>query len=89
MGKGVRLNTNVDVMHDCCIGNYSSIAPNTVLLGGCKIGKCSYIGANATILPNLSVGENTIIGAGSVVTRDIRSNTVVAGNSARYLKSNT
>lgn len=88
LGKGVRLNTNVNVMHDCYIGNYTSIAPNAVLLGGCKIGECSYIGANATILPNISVGDNAIIGAGSVVTRDVRSNAVVVGNPARYLKDN-
>jgi len=41
------------------------------------------IGANATILPGITIGENALIGAGSVVTKDVKPNTIVMGNPAR------
>ncbi len=44
------------------------------------------IGSGATILSNVRIGENAIIGAGSVVTRDVRANTIVAGNPARHMR---
>jgi len=51
------------------------------------IKKGASIGSGATILANLTVGENAIVGAGSVVTKDVRANTVVAGNPAVELRS--
>jgi acetyltransferase-like isoleucine patch superfamily enzyme len=44
------------------------------------------IGANATILPGITIGEKAMIGAGSVVTKNIPSNTVWAGNPARQIR---
>jgi len=44
------------------------------------------IGSGATILPNTVIGENAIVGAGSVVTKDVPSNAIVAGNPARILR---
>jgi acetyltransferase-like isoleucine patch superfamily enzyme len=44
------------------------------------------IGSGATLLPNISIGENAIVGAGSVVTKDVPSNAIVAGNPARILR---
>jgi len=43
------------------------------------------IGSNATILP-VRIGKNSIIGAGAVVTKDVPSGAVVAGNPARILR---
>lgn len=43
------------------------------------------IGANSTILPNLNIGKDSRIGAGSVVTKDVKSNTTVAGNPAKQI----
>ena len=44
-----------------------------------------WIGANATILPGVRLGAGSVVGAGAVVTRDVPSNTVVAGVPARVL----
>ena len=45
--------------------------------------KGASIGANATILPGIEIGAYALIGAGSVVTKNIPSFTVWAGNPAR------
>jgi UDP-2-acetamido-3-amino-2,3-dideoxy-glucuronate N-acetyltransferase len=44
------------------------------------------IGANSVILPGVTIGEEALIGAGSVVTKNIPSKVIVAGNPARILK---
>lgn len=44
------------------------------------------IGSGATLLCGITIGEGAIVGAGSVVTKDVRPHTVVAGNPARILK---
>ena len=47
------------------------------------IGSRSWIGFGATILKGVTIGEGAVIGAKSVVTRDVESYTIVAGNPAR------
>lgn len=51
------------------------------------IGDETWIGANSVILPGLFVGKHCVIGAGSVVTKDVPSYSVVAGNPAKILKT--
>ena len=50
------------------------------------IGDNVWIGGSVTILPGVTIGDNVTIGAGSVVTRDIPSNTVAAGNPCRVIR---
>tara|TARA_B100001121_G_C18581036_1_gene569771 strand:+ start:515 stop:1015 length:501 start_codon:yes stop_codon:yes gene_type:complete len=51
------------------------------------IGKGVSIGSSSTIMCGIRIGESSIVGAGSVVTHNIPSNEVWAGNPARFLKS--
>ncbi len=44
------------------------------------------IGSSVTLLCGITIGENSIVGAGSVVTKDVPSNTIVAGNPAKILR---
>lgn len=44
------------------------------------------IGSNATILCGVTIGEKAIVGAGSVVTHDVPSGAVVAGNPAHIIR---
>ncbi len=47
----------------------------------------AWIGARAIILKGVTIGECAVVGAGSVVTKDVESYTVVAGNPARFIKN--
>ncbi|MBW4515235.1 MAG: sugar O-acetyltransferase [Timaviella obliquedivisa GSE-PSE-MK23-08B] len=50
------------------------------------IGDDVWIGGGAILCPGVKVGNNTTIGAGSIVTQDIPSNVVAAGNPCRVLR---
>ena len=54
--------------------------------GEVNIGNACWIGDNVIILADVRVGNGVVIGAGSIVTKDIPSYSVAAGNPARVLK---
>lgn len=49
------------------------------------IGEGSFIGANSIILPGITIGKYTLVAAGSVVTQNIPSFSIVAGNPAKFM----
>ncbi|WP_371375323.1 DapH/DapD/GlmU-related protein [Thalassotalea aquiviva] len=53
--------------------------------GKIVIGNNVFIGMNSIILPGISIGDNVIVGTGSVVTKDLDSNSVYAGNPAKKI----
>jgi acetyltransferase-like isoleucine patch superfamily enzyme len=52
------------------------------------VGRRCFVGANAIIMAGIRIGDEVIIGSGSIVTKDIPSKCIVAGNPARILKEN-
>lgn len=54
--------------------------------GDIIIGRNVWIGDKATILAGVVIGDNVIIGANSVVTKDVASNTMVAGCPVKVIK---
>jgi acetyltransferase-like isoleucine patch superfamily enzyme len=52
------------------------------------IGKRCFVAVNATILPGVHIGDEVIVGAGAVVSKDVPSNVIVAGNPAKILREN-
>jgi acetyltransferase-like isoleucine patch superfamily enzyme len=52
------------------------------------IGKRCFVAVNATILPGVHIGDEVIVGAGAVVSRDVPSNVIVAGNPAKIVRQN-
>ena len=51
------------------------------------IGDNAWLGGGVIVLPGVTIGENTVVGAGSIVTKDLPSNVVAAGNPARIVRS--
>lgn len=51
-----------------------------------RLGRGVWIGHGAVILPGVNVSDGAIVGAFSVVTRDVPSNVLVAGNPAQIVK---
>ena len=98
--RGVRLDKlNPKGIH---IGSHTLIAGGAVILSHehCKrvgdnqpyltdtyIGNKCFIGINAIILPGITIGDEVIVGAGAVVTKDVPSNCVVAGNLAKIIRA--
>lgn len=50
------------------------------------IGDDCWLGSGVIVCPGVTIGDRCIIGAGSVVTKDIPSDTLVAGNPARIIR---
>ncbi|MDD3303846.1 MAG: sugar O-acetyltransferase [Clostridia bacterium] len=50
------------------------------------VGNNVWLGGNVTVLPGVAIADGAVIGAGSVVTKDIPSNVVAAGNPCRVIK---
>ncbi len=51
------------------------------------IGRNCFIGAQSIIMPGVRVGDECIVAAGAVVTKDVPSHSVVAGNPAQIVRS--
>jgi len=67
---------SVILAHDYCRGIHTDT----------YIGKRCFIGGYAIVMPGVHVGDNVIVGAGAVVTRDVPSGCIVAGNPARIIR---
>lgn len=52
-----------------------------------EIGNNVITGSGVIILGGVHIGDNVMIGAGSVVTKDVPSNVVIAGNPAKVIKN--
>lgn len=50
------------------------------------IGKDCWIGGAVVICPGVTIGDGSTVGAGSVVTKDVESRCLVAGNPAKLIR---
>lgn len=81
MNKGFTLLTH-DFATSVLTNVYGEFIPSS---GKVKIGNNVYFAQKCTVMKGVTIGDNCIIGYGSLVTRDIPSNSVVAGSPARVI----
>ena len=87
IGDDVSITADVSILtHDFCSSvfrqKYYDYVPGRSKV---VIGNNVYIGQKAMILRGVTIGDNVIIGAGAIVTKDIPSDSVVAGVPARVV----
>lgn len=102
VGRGTKIQSHtficelVSIGEDCFIGHGVMFVNDLFRCGGpargdrskwseTRIGNRVSIGSNATILP-VTICDDVVVGAGSVVTRDIGTPGIYAGNPARFLR---
>ena len=92
---GLVIGSDTSIAHGVSImsstHNYSNYGINIKDQGVIKkfteIGNNVWIGAKAMIIGGIKIEDRTIIGASAVVTKNVMSNTIVAGNPAKTIKS--
>lgn len=87
-GEHVQIGNNVIIAWDCVImdRDYHSTGQGGEILRPVTIGDNVWIGCRAIILKGVTIEEGAVVAAGAVVTRDVPSFTLVAGNPARVIK---
>lgn len=83
--KGINIGENSYVASGAIIFSHDysrNLKTNTFIGNNC------FIGANVIVLPGITIGDSVIIGSGSVVTKDIPSNCIAAGNPAKIIREN-
>lgn len=79
--EGVRLTSGVKI-----VTHFMNPKEKRYDRGKVHICKGAYIGMGTLIVKPVTIGEYAVVGAGSVVTKDIPSKEVWAGNPARFIK---
>lgn len=83
VSSGTRINRDVSIGHDVAIGSFCDIAPGVTIAGLANIEDSVFIGAGSILINGVSVGSSASVAAGSIVTRNVRSSTLVMGSPAR------
>ena len=84
--ESAKIGKNVTLRNNTTIGN--KISSSGQITGAPTVGDNVEIGSNSVIIGEINIGDNSVVGAGSVVTKDVPSNSVVAGNPAIIIKPN-
>jgi len=99
IGNDVIIKNGISIWNGVIIEDGVFLGPHIVLtndlnprsgyprpLSKTKIEKGSSIGAGSVILSDLTIGRHCLIGAGSVVTKSVKSHSLVYGNPATFKK---
>jgi acetyltransferase-like isoleucine patch superfamily enzyme len=86
IGDNTRIGPFVEIQKGAKVGRNCKIQSHTFICEGVTIEDNAFVG---TLLCGITVGEKAIVGAGSIVTKDVPSNTIVAGNPAKVIRQGT
>ncbi len=80
--KGIVVNSDAVIGENVVLNHFITIGDSIKIANGVIINPL-------TVVVKGDIGENAIVGAGSVVTKDVASNTVVAGCPAKVIKASS
>ncbi|RPI18159.1 MAG: UDP-3-O-(3-hydroxymyristoyl)glucosamine N-acyltransferase [Ignavibacteriae bacterium] len=83
IGKGVKLDNQIQIAHNVEIGENTVIAAHTGIAGSTKIGKNCMIGGKAGFVGHINICDNVIVTAACNVSKSITEPGVYSGYRAR------
>lgn len=81
-----KIDNLVHIAHNVYVKKGAFIIACAELSGGVEVGENAWVAPNSCTHQKIKIGDSAIIGLGAVVTKDVPSKTVYAGNPARKLK---
>ncbi|WP_303851739.1 acyltransferase [Seleniivibrio woodruffii] len=100
IGNETKIMDNAHITGNCRIGDRVFISVGVVTVNDNNIGRAGYsdgditgpvigddvsVGASAVLMPSVVIGDNSIIAAGSIVKKNVKPYSVVAGNPAKFV----
>lgn len=100
IGDETKIMDNSHITGNCKIGDRVFISVGVVSVNDNNIGRAGYaegeitgpaigndvsVGASAVLMPSVVIGDNSIVAAGSVVKKNVKPYSVVAGNPAKFV----
>ncbi len=82
IGKGTKIDNLVHIGHNAIIGKHCIITANNMVGGSVRIEDHSWLGPSSSTLNQLTLAKNSYAGLGSVITKNLPSGEVWAGNPA-------
>jgi len=86
IGKGTAISSFVRIYTANRISQQNFSKSKIIRKGNVIIGDYCWIGSGVFIKEGVTIGDNVVVGANSVITKDIPSYVVVAGNPAKIIK---
>jgi acetyltransferase-like isoleucine patch superfamily enzyme len=81
--RGIHIGSDTAVNFDAVVLSHDFVNNKNV---DTRIGRMCFIGARSIIYPGVTIGDHCIIAVAAVVTSDIPSNSIAAGNPARVIE---
>lgn len=82
----VKIDNLVHIAHNCLIKNGAFIIACAEISGGVEVGRNSWVAPNSCTHQKIVIGDDSIVGLGAVITKDVPSKTVFAGNPAKKIR---
>ena len=86
IGKNSMIDNLVHIAHNVVVGNFACIAAQSGISGSVKIGNHLISGGQSGFAGHITIGDNVTVAAKSGVTKNIKSNSIVAGFPAIDIK---
>ena len=83
IGNGVKIDTLVQVAHNCRIGDGSILVSQVGLAGSAEIGRGVILAAQSGVAGHVNVGNGSVVAGRGGVTRNVPPGSVVGGFPAR------
>ena len=77
--RGVKLDNQVHIGHNCEIGEYSRFAAQVGIAGSVKIGQWCQFGGNSGCADHVVIGDRVMVAAKSGIHADVANDTVIGG----------